>query len=884
MSGILRLESLTKGNTLKQGDKTPLKYRLFDADGEKLNIAGKTAKVRLVYPDFLTIGYEKDGLTVAQDDTVTFTIDGVIPSRIYHVEIIVDGQFIFPSRADEAKFTVDKSSLGTETNIIEIVGVDQIVNKVLGKVDADISQAVTDITTTNEAIQQAETQRVLAESERNEKFEEYSETFSNVSNVIEGAEGSMENLISNGDFSKDSNGDGLADGVRVSSGVTHSLVNGTQSFTPTKTYDALVNFNFAGDGVSRYYISALVKSNKNTTQMRIASPTAIIKPHSGSGQFERLSVIGVASSTRIIQLGTDSFSKVDVRNWVAINLDVFDSEPTIDEMDRLMDLHGGYFEGKVSHKLSQRVLVNSLIDQPKLVDSRIQDLTDTIVSQGGNLYDKPKHFIPDVYSDTKGVVAPASGWGLAKIPVEPESEYSIMLPNFNNYRGDIGSVSFYKGTELVSFAYPASNNINGQYNGANYITLTAPAGSDNINITVKGPTFDESNSLIVVEGSLIDDKTMHKRLVSFYGASVENIKDLFMIEGGNLYDKNEHYRPNYYASTDGKLLPANNWGLSIVPVESLKEYSVWLDTGNYTGSIGSLIFLDADENTIDFLYPASNYKNGAYKGVSFITVSTPENTAYIGVTSKIANTSDSSDTLIVLEGDSISSGKLEKRLIGYDNILFPTITSDKEYAGVKWTVVGDSLTEFNSRSSKFYHEYIADELGFEVTNMGVGGTGYARTSENNTAFYQRINNIPLDTEVVTIFGSFNDLGSPLPLGTSRDTGTETIAGCMNTTLDNLNARLPTVPVGIIAPTPWHTTRPWLEENGGSKYTALLTQICRDRGLPLLDLYHTSGLRPWEESYRTLVYSKDPVGNGTHPNEIGHELISKRIREFVKTLI
>ena len=139
MSGILRLESLTKGNTLKQGDKTPLKYRLFDADGEKLNIAGKSAKVRLVYPDFLTIGYEKDGLTVAQDDTVTFTIDSVVPSRIYHVEIIVDDKFIFPSRADEAKFTVDKSSLGTEANIIEIVGVDAVVRKAVDLINEDPS-------------------------------------------------------------------------------------------------------------------------------------------------------------------------------------------------------------------------------------------------------------------------------------------------------------------------------------------------------------------------------------------------------------------------------------------------------------------------------------------------------------------------------------------------------------------------------------------------------------------------------------------------------------------------------------------------------------------------------------------------------------------------
>ena len=162
MSGILRLESLTKGNTLKQGDKTPLRYRLFDSDGDTLSVAGKSAKVRLVYPDFLTIGYEKDGLTVAQDDTVTFTIDSVIPSRIYHVEIIVDDKFVFPSRADESKFTVDKSSLGTETNIIEVVGKDVLIREVKSQVDTELQPLVTYL----ESTQQAETQRVSAESIR----------------------------------------------------------------------------------------------------------------------------------------------------------------------------------------------------------------------------------------------------------------------------------------------------------------------------------------------------------------------------------------------------------------------------------------------------------------------------------------------------------------------------------------------------------------------------------------------------------------------------------------------------------------------------------------------------------------------------------------------
>ena len=162
MSGILKLESLTTGNTLKQGDKTPLKYKLLDADGDQLNIAGKSAKARLVYPDFSAVGYEKINLTVAQDDTVTFTIDQVIPARVYHVEIIVDNKFICPSREDEAKFTVDKSSLGTEANIIEIVGKDVLIQDIKSQLEAELQPLISDL----EYVQQAEAQRVSAEEQR----------------------------------------------------------------------------------------------------------------------------------------------------------------------------------------------------------------------------------------------------------------------------------------------------------------------------------------------------------------------------------------------------------------------------------------------------------------------------------------------------------------------------------------------------------------------------------------------------------------------------------------------------------------------------------------------------------------------------------------------
>ena len=139
MSGILRLESLTKGNTLRQGDLTLLKYRLFDADGDKLDISGKPATVRLMKNDFTFIAYEKEGLTVAPDDTISFNVNKILPGGLYHLEIIVDDKYIFPSRADEGKFNVDKSSLGAEITIIENAGIDAVVRKAVDLINDDPS-------------------------------------------------------------------------------------------------------------------------------------------------------------------------------------------------------------------------------------------------------------------------------------------------------------------------------------------------------------------------------------------------------------------------------------------------------------------------------------------------------------------------------------------------------------------------------------------------------------------------------------------------------------------------------------------------------------------------------------------------------------------------
>ena len=125
------------------------------------------------------------------------------------------------------------------------------------------------------------------------------------------------------------------------------------------------------------------------------------------------------------------------------------------------------------------------------------------------------------------------------------------------------------------------------------------------------------------------------------------------------------------------------------------------------------------------------------------------------------------------------------------------------------------------------------------------------------------------------------------LGDVTDTGTDTLCGCINKTIDNLYSVLPTVQLGIITPTPWSEFNPNNDNNAMAQYSAKIVEICRRRGIPCLDLYHCSGMRPWDNSFRTLMYPLNSAGDdheGVHPNELGHAFFASKIQAFLETLI
>lgn len=208
------------------------------------------------------------------------------------------------------------------------------------------------------------------------------------------------------------------------------------------------------------------------------------------------------------------------------------------------------------------------------------------------------------------------------------------------------------------------------------------------------------------------------------------------------------------------------------------------------------------------------------------------------------------------------------------------LTDSSKWSGIKWTCIGDSLTEYNEKTKVHYYDYIAEETGIERYIMGIGGTGYARGIEYNRAFCQTSVNVPFDSDVITIFGSFNDLGSELPLGNIDDSGITTIAGCVNTTIQNILSINPVANIGIIAPTPWGTTQPSSSGNAYN-YVKLLEDICHRWSIPFLNLWYESGLKPWNTAFSAIAY---PADDTVHPNEVGHKIISSKIKSFLETLI
>ena len=267
-------------------------------------------------------------------------------------------------------------------------------------------------------------------------------------------------------------------------------------------------------------------------------------------------------------------------------------------------------------------------------------------------------------------------------------------------------------------------------------------------------------------------------------------------------------------------------------------------------------------------------------------------------------TTDGSATLVITrdgENQSISSSVNTATIQGGDlltidagsvTFIYKTTknvaASIKRWEGRKWCAFGDSLTDPSINATKKYHAIIAEDTGITVTVLGKGGTGYYKTKDDGTAYYQRMANCPSDVDVITIFGSVNDWKSikngGLSIGNpSDDISTGTYSGYVNGCIDVALSSAPYAQIALITPMDYHGVP---DDTLESIANALLA-VAKYRKIKCLDLYHEAGFRvddfTFAEEY-TTDYSTTAETYG-HPSNVAHEkIIAPEFLELLKRMI
>lgn len=220
---------------------------------------------------------------------------------------------------------------------------------------------------------------------------------------------------------------------------------------------------------------------------------------------------------------------------------------------------------------------------------------------------------------------------------------------------------------------------------------------------------------------------------------------------------------------------------------------------------------------------------------------------------------------------------------------------DSPLKGKKWCAIGDSLTDSATlNGGKNYVDFISEETDMVAINKGIGGTGYLNNNSGaDTTFYERRSEFPKDADIYTFFGSFNDMNlfDDGSIGNIDSSDATTLMGAMSLAIRAIGYLNTNAVVGVILPTPWasYNSISISKSVKPEKYIKALIDVCNKYSVPYLDLYHQSGLRPWDTNFNKIYYKDDNEdGNyseGVHPNSLGHEkFIAPKVKLFLESLI
>ena len=209
--------------------------------------------------------------------------------------------------------------------------------------------------------------------------------------------------------------------------------------------------------------------------------------------------------------------------------------------------------------------------------------------------------------------------------------------------------------------------------------------------------------------------------------------------------------------------------------------------------------------------------------------------------------------------------------------------------------LGDSITEGcgASRTEKGFVAVLEKMYGLKkANNYGIGGSRLARQTvitENiwDRDFCMRYTEMDEETDAVVVFGGTNDYGhGEAPLGAPSDREPDTFYGACHYLMRGLLERWPDKPICFLTPLHRLCEDDPKGEGGLKRFSAAPLAVYRDilmecaafYGLPVLDLWSVSGMQPKVEAVRERL-----MPDGLHPSDAGHEILARKIGQFLLTL-
>lgn len=228
-----------------------------------------------------------------------------------------------------------------------------------------------------------------------------------------------------------------------------------------------------------------------------------------------------------------------------------------------------------------------------------------------------------------------------------------------------------------------------------------------------------------------------------------------------------------------------------------------------------------------------------------------------------------------------SQGKILDNKIGVlneqINVLSTSCIKDKKIA-----FLSDSITQATYTENS-YVNLIQNETGCIPLNYGISGSGYGDGTTQPA--YTRLD-FDVTPDIVIVFLGTNDQAADnLPLGSIGDVGLTTLSGAIFNTLGGLQNRYWDKKIGVITPIPRHNQWGLFSTANTKGYTLaqevdIIKKNCDSLSIPILDLYYQSGMLPWNPNYNTTYFYN---ADGVHPNDLGHEILAKKIQPFIESL-